>query len=334
MLAGRQLLGLAHCPHFFHNFSTFCMTRYLILLGTAGLLLAAGCRKDDVIDCAPSVATPTSLADFTRHNSAASQSFTLNLGQTQTLTTAGGATLTFPGNGFVVPGGGVATGTAQVRIREIYTVPDMVLANMPTDMVRRGQMLVSGGEFNIQVWQNTTRLQLSPQQQVTVQSPVPANQDTTPQYTWKQPSTLMASDSAGWQLASATQVQQLPGLYRALLPLDSIGWWNLDQFWHAYSTSSSAQVTIKTTATAAGETRVYMRPVGFNGLVHLWPTTAATEWTKTVPAGAAMVAIVLQSINGQLYYGTQRITIDNPLVITPLVSAVSEAEAVRLIRQL
>ncbi|GAB3635542.1 hypothetical protein GCM10027422_11320 [Hymenobacter arcticus] len=311
------------------------MTRFLLLLGAAGLLLASGCRKDDIVDCAPSTSN-LSLADFTRRNAVAVQVFPLVLGPTfaaQDITTSGGAKFSLPAISFLLPTGGPATGTAEVRIREIYTVPDMVLADMPTNIVRQRDMLVSGGEFNIQVWQNTTRLRLAPNQTVAVQSPIPADQDTTPQYVWQQPAAVMASDSAGWQQANAAAVQKMPSLYRAALPLDSIGWWNIDQFWHAYSTTSLAQVTIKTTATAAGETRVYLRPVGYNGLLKLRPTYP-TDWQNNLPTGADMVAVVLQSINGQLYYGTQRITISNGLTITPAVTAVSEAEAVRLIRQL
>jgi hypothetical protein len=312
------------------------MTRYLILLGTASVVALAGCRKDDVIDCAPTTTSTTlPLADFSRRNGVPTQTFTLTLGASQTLTTAGGAALTFPANALRLPGGGVASGTAQVRIREIYTVPDMVLANMPTDIVRRGEMLVSGGEFNIQVWQAATRLRLAAGQTVAVQSPIPADQDATSQLVWQQPADVMASDSAGWQLATAAAVQTSPGLYRSALPLDSIGWWNIDQFWHAYTGTSLVRVTIKTTATAAGATRVYLRPVGYNGLLKLWPvTTAGTDWQKVAPVGAEMLAIVLQSINGQLYYGTQRVTIASGLVINPVVNPVSEAEAVRLIRQL
>ncbi|MDO7884550.1 hypothetical protein [Hymenobacter cheonanensis] len=311
------------------------MIRYLTLLGAAGLLLAAGCRKDDVISCTPTVSSSLSLKNFSGRNSAATQTFTLALGASQTITTAGGATLTFPANSLLLPTGSPATGTAQVRLRELYTVPDMVLANMPTDIVRQGNMLVSGGEFNIQIWQNAARLRLAVGQAVALQSPVPTAQDTTRQYVWQQPTAVMASDSAGWQLASAQRVQALPGLYRASLPLDSIGWWNLDQFWHAYYSASTARITVKTTATAAGETRVYLRPVGYNGLMKLWPaTTAGTDWQREVPIGAELVAVVLQSLNGQLYFGTQRLTTSSGLTISPVVTAVSEAEAVRLIRQL
>jgi hypothetical protein len=318
------------------------MTRSLLLFSVAGLLIVAGCRKDDIVNCAPSVpgspGNPTSnlsLADFTRRNSVAPQVFTLRLDSSRSITTASGARLTFPASQFLLPNGTPATGTAQVRIREIYTVPDMLLANMPTDIARRGNMLVSGGEFNIQVWQNTTRLRLAPKTQVTSESPIPAAQDTTRQYVWKQSASVIASDTAGWQLASFQRVQSLPGLYRAILPLDSIGWWNIDQFWHVYSTASTTQVTIKTTATAFGETQVYMRPIGFNGLARPWPSnTPTTDWQRELPIGADMIAVVLQSINGQLYYGTQRVTISSGLIIKPVLTAVSEAEAVRLIRQL
>jgi hypothetical protein len=308
------------------------MTRYLILLGVTGLLALAGCRKDDVINCAP---TNLPLADFSRRNSALTQTFTLALGSSQTITTAGGATLSFPANGLLLPTGGAASGTAQVRIREIYTVPDMVLANMPTNIWGGSRMLISGGEFNIQVWQNATRLRLAPGLDATLQSPIPAAQDTTRQAVWRQTAAFVGTDSTGWEPTNAPRVQTLPGVYRAALPLDSIGWWNIDQFWHAYYGTSLTQATVKTTASAFGETRVYLRPVGYNGIIQLWARNSSnTEWLNEVPVGADMIAVVLQSINGQLYYGTQRVTITNGMVITPVVSAVSEAEAVRLIRQL
>ena len=317
------------------------MTRYLILLGAAGLLTLAGCRKDDLVECAPTgpfttpPANALALSNFSRKNGVPTQTFTLSLDSSRTITTAGGATFTFPARGYLLPAGGVATGTAQVRIREIYTVPDMVLANMPTNVARQPDMLVSGGEFNIQVWQNTTRLRLAPSQLVAVQSPIPADQDTTPQFVWQLPASSLATDSAGWQLATATAVQTVPGFYRTSIPLDSVGWWNLDQFWHAYAGGALSRVTVKTTATAAGATRVFLRPVGYNGLLKLGPsTTGGTDWQKDAPTGAEMVAVVLQSVNGQLYYGTQRVTISPGLTISPAVMAVSEAEAVRRIRQL
>lgn len=308
------------------------MNRLFLLLGLAGLLLSAGCRKDDVVDCVPATST-SSLKDFSRRNGATTQLFTIDLGQTQSLTTRGGAVLTFPANSFRTPSNSLATGTGQVRVREIYSVADMVLSNMPTSMTRYGTMLVSGGEFNIQVW-GAQRLQMQAGSSMTLQSPIPPAQDTTQQYIWNQTAAVLVTDTAGWQW-SGLRAQSLPGLYRALIPLDSIGWWNIDQFWHLYRTAAIGQITVTTPANPRNETHVYLRPVGFNGLARLAPDYGAgISWTGTMPVGADMIAVVLQSVNGQLYYGTQRVTIQNNLVIFPALTAVSEAEAVRLIRQL
>lgn len=309
------------------------MNRSFCLLGIAGLLLAAGCRKDDVVDCAP-VTSNLSLKDFVRRNGVPTQPFTINLGQTQSLTTRGGAVVTFPVNSFLTPTNSVATGTAQVRIREVYSVADMVLTDMPTSMPGYRDMLVSGGEFNIQV-SGAQRLRLQAGSSLTLQSPIPPNQDTTQQYLWKQTAAMLATDTAGWQWASGLRAQSLPGLYRTLIPLDSIGWWNIDQFWHAYRSSGVASVAITTPANPLTDTRVYLRPIGYNGLARVAPAnTTGMNWRTTMPVGVEMVAVVLQSVNGQLYYGTQKVTIQNNLVIVPPLTAVSEADAVRLIRQL
>lgn len=311
------------------------MNRLLLLLGAAGLLLAAGCRKDDMLDCAPTTTSNLSLTEFTQRNGVAAQNFPLTFNRNEVITTSGGATLIFPANSFKYPTDSLAIGGGQVRIREIYSVADMLLTDMPTTLPRQGAMLVSGGEFNIQVRSGARRLRLLPGTNLTLQSPTPPNQDTTRQYVWKQPAAVLASDTAGWQWASAQRVQSLPNFYRALLPLDSIGWWNIDQLWHAYSTASLASVVVTTPTNPLTETRVYLRPVGFNGLARLAPTDGTgTRWTRAMPAGADMVVVVLQSVKGQLYYGTQRITVQPNLVINPVLTAVSESDAVRLIRQL
>jgi hypothetical protein len=322
------------------------MNRLLLLLGAAGLLLTAGCRKDDLLDCAPTPVPPIatsnlSLAEFTRHNSVPVQTFTINVNQNQAIRTTGGATLNFLANSLLKRNDSVATGMAQVRLREIYSVPDMVLANMPTVKINAGDLLVSGGEFNIQVWQSAARLRLAgpprynPVGRLVLQSPIPSAQDTTPQLLWQLPATFLGTDSLGWLGSSAPPVQSSGGLYQASIPLDSIGWWNIDQLWHIYQGASIVRVEVETLANTVSETRVYLRPMGYNGLSRLLPSgSAGTRWQQTMPVGADMVAVVLQSINGQLYYGTQRVTIQSGLVIKPPVAAVSEAEAVRLIRQL
>lgn len=324
------------------------MNRLFLLLGLAGLLLAAGCRKDDLVDCAPT-SNSSSLTDFTRRNGVPVQTFSLALGSTaqvvQTFTTSAGARISFPSAGFLLPNGAAATGLAEVRIREIYSVPDMVLSNMPTQEIGTRRLLISGGEFSIQVWQNGQRLRLAAGAgRVVVTSLVPAGAASGQQLVWQRLATTVP-DSAAWSRpASGDTVRtttfpngQSP-IYTMPVALDSVSWWNIDRLWSLYQNTPVGTVTVQVPAVPAGgsgSTQVFLRVVGLNGLARLYPTNAArTSWATSLPTGASMKVAVLQSINGQLYFGTQSLTTQSGLTITPTLTAVSEADAVRLIRQL
>lgn len=314
----------------------------LLLLGAACLL---GCRKDDLLFVADDGVPP--LTAMLRANAPAVQVFRFALNQPQALRTAAGATLRFPANAFRLSNGQTpATGQAELWVREIYTVPDMVLASMPTTAAS-GTHLVSGGEFTIQAWQGTTRLRLpatvaatgAVQGGLVLTSPVPAaGLDTTRMQLWQLPPRPFLSstpDSSGWTtpsrpvwLAPATA-----GHYTVALPLDSIGTWNIDQFWHTYQGNSTANVTVE--VPPAIETRVYFRPVGFNGLARCFTSSAApTRWECRLPVGAPVVAVVLQTRGGRLYYATQAVTVQAGQVLQPQLQALSEAEIIRRIRQL
>lgn len=324
------------------------MNRLMLLLGLAGLLLAAGCRKDDVVECAPTTPATSnlSLAEFARRNGAPVQTFTLGLGPTvapQTYTTSGGAKITIPGTSFLLPSGAAATGTAQVRIREISSVADMVLSNMPSQVGGSRKLLISGGEFSIQVWQNGVRLRLAPGlPRVVVQAPATAASGLglpTQALLWQQPAARLVGDSAGWvRPTSRTDTVRTTSLYYVPIPLDSVSWWNIDRLWHLYQNAPLGTLTVQAPAIPAastGSTYVFVRIVGYNGLGRLFPNNAAqTSWSGQLPTGANIVIAVLQSINGQLYFGSQAITTQNNLSITPTLAAVSEADAVRLIQQL
>ncbi|MGY3087824.1 hypothetical protein ACVWYF_000850 [Hymenobacter sp. UYAg731] len=320
-----------------------------------GVALLAACRKDDDVVVCTAAATPATFADL-RAAAPAVQTFTFDLAQAQSLRTRAGATLAFGPNAYLLPNGNVATGPAQLRVREIYTVPDMVLANLPTTAASLRQVLISGGEFDIQVWQGSTRLRLSQVsatgviQRLSLTSPRPtAGLDaTSPMLLWQQPMSSFAGtprDSSGWQLqrdttnviVGSTPVGPGPtGYYHATIPLDSLSLWNLDQFWHAYSASSTGPIEVEVpfTSTTTG-TRVYCRPVGYNGLARCDASSASpTRWNSSLPYGVEVIAIVLQERDGLLYYGTQRLTTAAGTVVTPTLEALSAAEIVQRIRQL
>lgn len=324
-----------------------------------GMALLASCREDDVILCDLPVATSSAFADL-RAAAPAVERFTFNLSQAQSFRTRAGATVAFGPSAFVLPNGNVATGQAELRVREIYSVPDMVLADMPTTAQVSRQMLVSGGEFNFQVWQGSTRLRMSPisptgvVNRLALTSPVPtAGLDTTRMQLWKQLASPLAgtpADSSGWQLAtlpntaagnSSVPVSLTTGpatitpYYSVAIPLDSIGNWNIDQFWHAYRNNPAGNVGVAVPVAAGLTTRVYFRPVGYNGLARGFQSAAsATFWQAYLPYGADVVAVVLQESNGQLYYGTQRFNTAANTIVTPALQALSAAAIVQRIRQL
>ncbi|MDQ2769187.1 MAG: hypothetical protein M3Y54_01640 [Bacteroidota bacterium] len=334
------------------------MKQYTLLcLGVA--LLAACSKGDDIINCGPSpnpdLSTGT-LAEV-RKASPALQTFTFDLGQPQSLRTLRGATVSFGAGVFLLPNGTVATGQAQLRLREIYDVPDMLLADLPTLTYvgfNNRRVLLSGGEFNLQVWQGSIRLRLagnvagsSQPPRLVLSSPLPtANPDTARMLLWNQPGVGPAlRDSAGWQLvygpaagptSAPIPVPATAGYYAAALPLDSIGYWNIDRIWPAYQSMPSGIINVEVAnATTATGTRVYFRPVGLNGLARSVPAyPSPTRWYSTLPSGVDVVAVVIQERAGHLYFGTQRVTTAAGLVVTPTLEALSVAEIVRRIRLL
>ena len=323
----------------------------LVILALGCALLAA-CRPDDVVECGPQAQT---LADL-RAASPQTQLFVINPNQPQTVVTQGGATLTIPPNRFYWPDGRLFSGQAVLRVREIYSVPDMLLADMPTNTTTGAgtrEMLLSGGEFNLQLWQAGVRLRLldlgpgsaAPPAPLVLTSPVPtAGLDTTRMLLWNQRFTALLApgrDTAGWSavLSSNYTPTSVPastaGFYSAVLPLDSIGWWNIDQFWHAYQSRTPVVVRVMVPGTtAAMPTKVYFRPIGYNGLARCLPLLGTSSWEFPLPSGADVVAVVIQERGGRLYYGTQRVMAAAGLVLTPPLEALAAAEIVRRIRLL
>ncbi len=325
------------------------MNRLFLLLGVAGLLLAASCRKDDLVDCAP---TPVSALDgFTQRNGVPVQTFTVPLGIIgtipQVITTSGGAAISIPTTSFLLPNGSMATGNAQVRVREIYSVADMIFSNMPTTRGGSRKLLISGGEFSIQLWQNGVRLRLASNSRVMVRSAVPTGAAAGQQYLWQLPYTRMLGDSAGWipptplpgAPSGSDTIRTIgnPPIYQTTIPLDSISWWNIDRLWSLYQSAPQGTVTVQfpaVPASSTGSTRIFLRPVGLNGLISPYINPTQVSWSGQLPTGASMKAAVLQSINGQLYFGSQAFTTQPNSIVAPSLTAVSEADAVRLIKQL
>lgn len=129
---------------------------------------------------------------------------------------------------------------------------------------------------------------------------------------WNQPAvdiSIAPRDSTGWQLAFTLINPQGPipilapiplpsaaGHYTAALPLDSIGYWNINRICPAYKSMPPSPIIVKvhTAATAAGM-RDYFRLTGSNKLAHsVSAYLSQTCCYSTLPYGVDVAAVVLQ----------------------------------------
>jgi hypothetical protein len=305
-------------------------------LVAAGLLLLSGCKKDaDLLECSLPAKPTKSLANFTAEYSAPPQTFSFNATQPQTLNTQQKATIRVPANAFQLPSGAPASGTIELRVREIYAPSEMLLANMPT-MAWGGDYLESGGEFQVTAWQGNTRLVLRPGRFVQLATPVPnvnltSPNANTPMSLW----TRRDSSGTGTWLrdtarVSTTQPTPQQQLYSFSLWRDSLSWCNVDRL---LRTSGGAQATVTINAgSQTSNTRVYLLCRSRNAL--LTPNLINGEWALYgMPVGLDVVAVVLQLRGDQLYYGAQRTIIGPNLHLAPTLEALDPDEIARRVRQ-
>ncbi|MBF9144241.1 hypothetical protein [Hymenobacter properus] len=324
----------------------------LVLTSLAGLLLASSCRHDDLVIYSPAA---SSLAAANGAFAPAVQTFTVNLSLPQTLHTQGGATITFGANSLVLPNNAVATGMATLRVRELRTVGDMLLTGMHTNLaVSAAQLLVSGGEYNVQAWQGATRLRWSTPFIGTtpgttgfarLSAPVPAaGLDTTRMFLWAMPLAQNAvvngaADSVGWRpaiqggTAGWPPVRPSGGFYNVNFPLDTISWLNFDQYWRPVNNANWTTARVRVPA-GATETRVYLRPVGYTSLSRTFATSDPTLWQNHLPEGTDTQVIVEQLRDGQLYFGVERLTWHQNAVYAPKLQLYTAAEIAQLMQQL
>ena len=322
------------------------------LFGLAVVLLASSCRQADLVIYTP---TAQSLAAANAPFAPAVQTFSVKLGQAQTLRTSGGATIAFKANSLVLPTNVLATGSATLRVRELRSVGDMLLAGLHTNLpYSSNALLVSAGVYNVQAWQGSTRLRWSsqfagpassPASFTTLSTPVPgAGLDTTRMYLWALPLAPNAvanpvADSGGWRRAvqggpnGSGSILPSGGFYTVNFPLDTISWLNFDQYWRPANNANWTTAQVRVPAGAA-ETRVYLRPAGYTSLSRTFATADPTLWHNHLPEGTDTQVIVEQLRDGHLYFGAARYIWHQNAIYAPALQPHTAAEIAQLVQLL
>ena len=135
------------------------------------LLLLAGCTEDKVdpdVNEAPKIELPPEekpqelpgdVTTIFKELETIAQTFDVDAGEAHFIEGKAGGTISIPANSLVDGNGTPVDGGVRIEFIEIYTIRDMILSNKPT--VSDGQLLLSGGEFYINITQEGEPLQLA-----------------------------------------------------------------------------------------------------------------------------------------------------------------------------
>ena len=279
--------------------------RTTIVLISAAVLLATGCKKDETDSPAPLPPTPVQnplLGLFHGHVEDATQTFTIAAATGGTVTGADGITFYFPPNAFRTPTGGLVTGAVQIELVEALTVGDMLWLNKQTLGNDGGQLrpLISGGQYYVNATQGGTQLRLADNAGwVTVPAPnggdpnmglFAGTVDEEGIITWDP----FADDAGGGQDTAYYS-----------FPNDSLGWVNCDYFMNGGGVQTAVQVTCPAGHTEAN-TMVWLVFPDQNSMTGIYSSAAnvfSTGSYYTLPVALNITVVALAEIDGD-YFGS------------------------------
>lgn len=298
--------------------------RLLGLSALALILIIFACspEKDAKIEL-NSVTPPNFEAELNRffnNGKEAFQNFSFDLSQAQIIKGKGGTVLTIPANAFIHPNGQAISGHVTVSLREMYSPGALIFNKAAT--VSNGQILSSGGSFQLQVQQNGADLRLANGVQIGVQVPTDSvdsnmqlftanGRDTTNQVAWQAQNTTVVDSvldttgtggqgGGGRVLVDSLYAFQLNSLFRFI---------NCDYFWN--DPRPLTEVTIRVdSAMTYQNTRVLVYLPSINALVPVYTFQSPDfliNGSYRLPVGINAVFIAINIDNlGVYHYALQQ----------------------------
>lgn len=279
-----------------------------ILYGVmVSMLTLYSCKKDKKGNPEPEPETPvvpvnndnySSLADFYSKNKVAKQTYTINATNGGSFITPQATTVSISPNSFFP-----LTGNLTVEFKDIYKKSDMLLSNMPTQMIN-GAPLKSAGEFFIKVLNNNVAVAASPTMGINVKQPFIQAADTGMKAFIAGPD---SSGNMGWYndpnytvLANATNY--VFSLYSFNSPIDSGTWCNSD---NPSFFGSVPQTTLTAHANQTGfNPDVFLVFKNVNAMIHVYqdyPYSLNNFSYKYIPAGTECTVVAIGVKDGKLH---------------------------------
>lgn len=312
------------------------MRKSILTLSVLTLLIAS-CKKEEPQDL-PTPWTSEMSSFFEDANQNAIQTFNFNAAFSQELNGSNGTRIHVPANAFVNSADGSSiTGNVNLELTEVLDVSEMVRLNKPT--TSNDQVLVSGGQLEINVFQNENKLKLASGKSLTVDVPTSSFDPNMELFT----GTENSDGTVGWNSAdndpqqnnSVTSTQDSIGIYTTFVyEKTDLGWINLDYFINVPVTDIKA--------TLSGTASVYTYPNTFCFAVFPdYNSIAAMGFIEdnvcrfqNAILDGNLVIVALSELNGDLYSGHVSTTVSENMNAPISMSQTTEAEIHLLIDSL
>lgn len=290
----------------------------ITLIAVLLLSCLTACKKDGVQENAK-----LDLAQFNAKYTVPSQSFNGTAGTAFSITGAKGIKIDFPANAFLAADGSPIAGSIKLAMKEVLSKRDILLSGKMTSA--SGQVLISGGEFQLLAFQNGQALKLNPAADVVVKVPTSLSTEPMDLFEFRP---VAASDST-WMLNQKARITTTPTYYQFSLP--GFGWVNCDYFY----SSPSPKTTITASPVYAGvlpsikEQRAYLLFDNLNSVIGL-PFEAAVNkhrsYLNSIPIGlSGKLVIISVGVDDTIYFGYSSFTVTGGLHLNVAVAPADQA---------
>ncbi len=291
----------------------------LTLIALVVITTLFACKKDKAND-----ETKLTLAEFNAKFSVPTQKFNGTGGAAFSITGTKGMKFDFPANAFIDASGNPVAGSVVISLKEVLSKRDIILSGKVTQS--NGQLLISGGEFQILASQNGQALRLNPAVTVAVKVPTTFNTDPMDLFVW---GPTAASDST-WVLDQKARVASSADFYQFNLP--GFGWVNCDYFY----SNPNPKTTITASPVYAGaapsikDQRAYMvfddlKSVA--GLPFVLAINKHQSYLNSMPIGLKGKLVILSTdVNDVIYFGQTSFTVSADLHLNVNVAPATASE--------
>lgn len=265
-----------------------------------------------------------SLTEFNNKFSVPTQKFNGTAAAAFSITGTKGMKFDFPANAFLDAAGNPVAGNVVISLKEVLSKRDIVLSGKVTQS--NGQLLITGGEFQILASQNGQALKLNPAVAVAVSVPTTFNTDPMNLFVW---APTAASDST-WVLDQKSRVATTTNFYQFNLP--NFGWINCDYFYNNPNpkTTITASPVYAGTAPSIKDQRAYMvfddiKSVA--GLPFVLAINKHQSYLNSMPIGLKGKLIIISTdVNDVIYFGHLDFTVSADLHLNVPVAPATAAQ--------